>query len=166
MKDRVRETVFDLLGTSVRGATAIDLFAGTGALGFEALSRGASRAVFVERHFPTADAIRRSARELGVVDRCEVRSGDVLLWTRRLPPLPADAPWIVFVSPPWAMFAGGHERRDDLLALIDAMRLAAPPASTLVVEADTPFDAADLPNPEGWDSRSIPPAVLHLLRTP
>ncbi len=166
MKDRVRETVFDLLGTSVRGATAIDLFAGTGALGFEALSRGASRAVFVERHFPTADAIRRSARELGVVDRCEVRSGDVLLWSRRLPPLPADAPWIVFVSPPWAMFAAGHERRGDLLALIDAMRRAAPPASTLVVEADTPFEAADLPESGGWDSRPIPPAVLHLLRTP
>ena len=46
MKDRVRETLFDLIGDRVRGAIAIDLFAGTGALGFEAISRGAARAIF------------------------------------------------------------------------------------------------------------------------
>ena len=68
MKDRVRESLFDLLGPRVRGAVAIDLFAGTGALGFESISRGAARAVFVERHFPTADAIRRSARSVVVVE--------------------------------------------------------------------------------------------------
>ncbi|NCA12224.1 SAM-dependent methyltransferase, partial [bacterium] len=108
MKDRVRETLFDLLGTRVKGAIALDLFAGSGALGFEALSRGASRAEFVERHFPTADALRRSARSLGVEGRASVRAGDVLLWAKRLPtapaPLPTDAPWIVFISPPWEFF--------------------------------------------------------------
>ena len=59
MKDRVRETLFDLLGQRIKQAVVIDLFAGTGALGFEALSRGAARAVFVERHFTTADVLRR-----------------------------------------------------------------------------------------------------------
>src|SRR5438105_2010542 len=54
MKDRVREAVFNLLGPSVTGSHAIDLFAGTGALGLEALSRGAARATFIERHFPTS----------------------------------------------------------------------------------------------------------------
>ena len=162
MKDRVRESLFDLLGTDVRGAIALDLFAGTGALGFEALSRGAARAIFGERHFPTADALRRSARGLGVEDRVAVRSGDVLLWARRLPDLPRDLPWIVFISPPWEFFAAGHERRPELLALIAAMRAAAPPGSRIVVEADTSFAAADLPDPAAWEARPIPPACLHL----
>jgi len=163
MKDRVREALFDLLGVTVRGGLALDLFAGTGALGFEALSRGATRAVFVERHFPTADTLRKSAGELGVADRCDVRSGDVLLWARRMPDLPTSARWVAFVSPPWAFFAADHERRAELLALIDALRGAAPPGSTIVVEADTAFDAAALPDASAWTTRSIPPAVLHFL---
>ena len=162
MKDRVRETLFDLLGKSLRGCMALDLFAGTGALGFEALSRGAERAVFVERHFPTADALRRSARDLGVTDRCDVRSGDVLLWGKRMPELPNTAPWIVFVSPPWSFFA---ERTADLLALIGAVRNAAPAGSTFVVESDTSFSAELLPDAAAWLIRAMPPAVLHLLRT-
>ncbi|MBM4012762.1 MAG: 16S rRNA (guanine(966)-N(2))-methyltransferase RsmD [Planctomycetes bacterium] len=164
MKDRVRETLFDLLGTSVRGAVALDLFAGTGALGFEALSRGADRAIFAERHFPTAELLRQTARSLGVEDRCEIRPGDVLLWPKRMPDLPAAAPWLVFVSPPWAMFAEGHERHRDLLALVAAIQRAAPAGSTLVVEADTAFDPAHLPDAAGWESRAVPPAVLHILR--
>jgi 16S rRNA (guanine966-N2)-methyltransferase len=161
MKDRVRESLFDLLGTDVRGAVALDLFAGTGALGFEALSRGAARAIFVERHFPTAGALRRSARGLGVEDRVEVRSGDVLLWARRLPDLPCDLPWIVFISPPWEFFAAGHERRPELLAFIAALRGAAPPGSRIVVEADMSFAAADLPDAAAWEARPIPPACLY-----
>ena len=164
MKDRVRETLFDLLGTRVKGAIALDLFAGSGALGFEALSRGAGRAVFVERHFPTADALGRSARALGVESRVSVRSGDVLLWAKKLPtaptPLPTDAPWIVFISPPWEFF---QTRPAAVMALVAALERAAPPASTFVVEADTAFDAALLPDAGAWDVRPIPPAVLYLL---
>lgn len=158
MKDRVRETLFDLLGTRVRGATALDLFAGTGALGFEALSRGAARAIFAERHFPTADLLRQSARELGLVERCEVRPGDVLLWPKRMPDLPGDAPWLAFVSPPWSMFA---ERTAELMALVAAVVAAAPAGSTVVVESDAGFDPAALPGPLAWETRPIPPAVLH-----
>ena len=158
MKDRVRETLFDLLGPAVRGTVAIDLFAGSGALGFEAVSRGAARAVMVERHFPTAEALGRSARALGVAERVEVRPGDALVWARRLPDLPA-IPWLVFVSPPWAMF---HERGPDLVALVESLVRAAPADSTFVVEGDGSFDPRSLPDPESWRSRAIPPAVLHL----
>lgn len=161
MKDRVRETLFDLLGTRVKGAIALDLFAGSGAIGFEALSRGASRAVFVERHFPTADALRRSAKALGVAERASVRSGDVLLWAKKLPmapaPLPVDAPWIVFISPPWEFF---QSRPADVLALVTSIERAAPPGSTFAVEADTAFDTGLLPDAAAWDIRPIPPAVL------
>jgi 16S rRNA (guanine966-N2)-methyltransferase len=166
MKDRVRESLFDLIGTDVRGALALDLFAGTGALGFEAVSRGAAKAVFVERHFPTADIIRRSATELGVADRCEVKAGDVLLWPRRMPDLPRDLPWIAFVSPPWSFFAPDHPRHADLMALIDAVDRAAPPGSVIAVEGDTSLDPALLPAADGWDIRPVPPAVLYLRSHP
>ena len=162
----MRETLFNLLGPAVTGATVIDLFAGTGALGFEALSRGATKAIFVERHFPTGDAIRRSARDLGVVDRVDVRGGDVLIWVRRLPELDRSAPWLVFVSPPWRFFAGDAPERGPLLGLVAALCSASPAGSTIVVESDGEFDAAALPDPDAWTRREIPPAVLHLWRAP
>jgi len=159
MKDRVRETLFDLLGPAVRGALAIDLFAGSGALGFEAVSRGAAGAILVERHFPTAAALERTARALGVADRVEVRPGDALVWAKRLPDLPPAAAWVVFVSPPWALF---HDRGGDVTALVAAMVRAAPPESSFIVEADESFDPAGLPDPAAWRTRPIAPAVLHL----
>jgi 16S rRNA (guanine966-N2)-methyltransferase len=69
---RVKEALFSILGDSIVGARVLDLFAGTGAIGFEALSRGASEATFVELHAPTAQAIRTSAAELGVERRAHV----------------------------------------------------------------------------------------------
>ena len=88
MKDRVREAVFNLLGKAVRGKHAIDLFAGTGALGLEALSRGATGATFIEQHHPTAKAIRQSAADLGVEATTEIVVANTFLWFRRRPKLP------------------------------------------------------------------------------
>lgn len=157
MKERVREALFNLLGFTVEGAIVLDLFAGTGALGFEAVSRGAAAAWFGERHFPTADALRRSAKALDVEDRVTIRPGDVLLWARRMPPIPKTAPWIAFVSPPWEMFTS---HTADLLALVSAVIAAAPPRSQIVVEAEMSFDPALLPDPGAWTPRPIPPALL------
>jgi len=165
MKDRVREMTFDLLGTAVRGATVVDLFAGTGALGFEALSRGAQRAIFAERHFPTADCLRRSSRELGLVDRVDVIPGDVLLWSRRMPPLSTENPWIIFVSPPWEFF---HTRLAEINSLLQALAEIAPGKSRLVVESDDQLEVERLPvrfgfheTEESWDTRAVSPATLH-----
>jgi 16S rRNA (guanine(966)-N(2))-methyltransferase RsmD len=160
MKDRVREAVFNLIGPSVRGACAIDLFAGTGALGLEALSRGAASALFVERHFPTTNVIRQNVESLGVADRATILSANVLLWSRRMPVLP-DGPWLVFCSPPWDMFV---EQTDELLGLLEALIDRAPPGSQFVVEADDRFDFAQLPRADDWDVRAYPPAVVGILR--
>ncbi len=64
--DRLRETLFDVLGPGVAGSRFLDLFAGTGAIGIEALSRGAAEVVFVENHPPAAALIRRNLASLGV----------------------------------------------------------------------------------------------------
>jgi 16S rRNA (guanine966-N2)-methyltransferase len=165
MKDRVREAVFNLLG-DVSGNVAIDLFAGMGALGLEALSRGASRAIFLERHFPTADLLRRSAAALGVADACEIVPADTLVWFRKIAAMCAPAqghddgprrPWLVFCSPPFDLYI---DRADDMLALLFELSNAAPPESRLVVEADERFDFARLPHVLVWDLRTYPPAHI------
>lgn len=66
--DRVREAVFSVLGPAVAGSRALDLFAGSGALGFEALSRNAVEVVFVERHLKTARALEKTAGSLNLAD--------------------------------------------------------------------------------------------------
>ncbi len=162
MKDRVREAVFNLVGPAVRGLHAIDLFAGTGALGLEALSRGAATATFVERHFPTADIIRQNVAELGVADRSTILPANVLLWSRRMPELPSG-PWLVFYSPPWDLFVN---ELDAMLALVTTLIDRAPPGSQFVVEADERFDFRLLPRPEEWQIRPYPPAVVGILRLP
>jgi 16S rRNA (guanine966-N2)-methyltransferase len=63
--DRLRETLFNILGPLVEGATFLDLYAGTGAVGIEALSRGAREAIFIEQHAPAAALIRRNLDSLG-----------------------------------------------------------------------------------------------------
>src|SRR5665213_2592785 len=68
---RVKEALFSILGSRVDDARVLDLFAGSGALGFESLSRGAAYVTFVEKHRPTADALRAAARELGVAAPAE-----------------------------------------------------------------------------------------------
>jgi 16S rRNA (guanine(966)-N(2))-methyltransferase RsmD len=162
MKDRVRESLFNLIGPAARGKHAMDLFGGTGALGLEALSRGATAATFLERHFPTAKVLRANIAALGVEDRCDVLDADTFVWLQRYPELPT-IPWLVFVSPPYEFYV---TRRDDMLRLIAAVREAAPAESIVAVESDARFDFADLVEPEQWDIRRYPPAVIGLYRKP
>lgn len=84
MKDRVREAVFNLLADDVRGKLAIDLFAGTGVLALESISRGSHQAICIEQHFPSAELIRQSSRMLGVLEIVDVVSSNVFIWVRRL----------------------------------------------------------------------------------
>jgi 16S rRNA (guanine966-N2)-methyltransferase len=83
MKHRVREAIFNLISTESAGRHVIDLFAGTGALGLEALSRGAASATFIEKHVPSARIVAENVAELGVADRATVRVTSALLWSKR-----------------------------------------------------------------------------------
>jgi len=159
MKDRVREAVFNLVET--KRQYAIDLFAGTGALGLEAISRGAKGALFIERHFPTVKLIEQNARQLGIEDRCRVSAGSSLVWIRR-PDAPTDVPWLIFCSPPYDFYVS---RISEMIDLIERVIAAAPSQSTLVVESDERFDLALLPQAAAWETRVYPPAVISILRT-
>jgi 16S rRNA (guanine966-N2)-methyltransferase len=96
---RVKEALFSILGSHVHDARVLDLFAGTGALGFEALSRGAAYVTFVEADRPTAAALSRTAREFAVDDRCEVVAAPAERVAMRL----RERYDLVFADPPYAM---------------------------------------------------------------
>jgi 16S rRNA (guanine(966)-N(2))-methyltransferase RsmD len=166
MKDRVREALFNLLGPSVQGSHALDLFAGTGALGIEALSRGANRATFFEKHFPTAELLGKSLAELGLLEQGEVIAGDTFLQVRRMrrdgPCFAVVEPWAIFCSPPYDFYV---DRRDEVLKLLDDLLAQAPLRSVVIVEADRRFDFTQLPHPDEWRVRDYNPAVVGIYRT-
>jgi len=157
MKDRVREVVFNLLGPRIRDKYAVDLFAGTGALGLEAISRGAIGGMFVEQHFPTSRVIEDNIRTLGMEDQTHVLAADTFIWMRRHEGLPLSTPWAVFCSPPYAFYI---DRREEMLRLIAEVVAAAPPDSLIVVETDARFDWQLLDEPDAWSLRRFPPAVV------
>lgn len=155
MKDRVREAVFNLIGPAVKGRRVVDLFAGTGAMSFEAVSRGATSAVLVERKFPNVRLIKENAAGLGIDERLDVRAGDTFLVYHDLPL--GDAPWLVFCCPPYDFYVS---RIEEVSRLVQWFCDAAPPSSLIVVEADQRFDTSQLPDEDAWDIRQYPPAVV------
>jgi 16S rRNA (guanine(966)-N(2))-methyltransferase RsmD len=102
--DKVREAIFDILAGWMTDGPALDLFAGSGALGIEALSRGASKAVFVERRRPACEVIRRNLGHTGFTDRARILCTPV----ERALPLLDGSFGLVLLDPPYAV-AGLHD---------------------------------------------------------
>jgi 16S rRNA (guanine966-N2)-methyltransferase len=99
--DRLRETLFDILGDTVRDAVFLDLFAGTGAIGIEAISRGARRAVFVEKHVPAVHLIRDNLKSLDITKQAEIVLMDATHALGKLESQHTRADFI-FLDPPYA----------------------------------------------------------------
>lgn len=136
--DRVRETLFNWLAPVVEGSRVLDCFAGSGALGLEAASRGAASVVLIERSAPVAEILRANVAALSA-DQVEVHRADALQWLARTRSAPVD---LCFLDPPFAagLLAGTLER------LIDGGWLAAD--ALIYIETD---DAAGRPElPAGW----------------
>lgn len=96
---RVKEALFSILGSRLDAARVLDLFAGSGALGFESLSRGAAHVTFVEKDRPTAELLRVAARELGVAERVDVIAAPAERAALAL----AGRYDVVFADPPYAL---------------------------------------------------------------
>jgi 16S rRNA (guanine966-N2)-methyltransferase len=109
--DKVRQAVFNSLHSMgvLEGAVVADLFAGSGALGIEALSRGAERCVFVERDRAALQALRANIESLDIDDRCQVVATDVMAWVPAMRHVD-----IAFIDPPYTFDAW-----PALLALLD-----------------------------------------------
>jgi 16S rRNA (guanine(966)-N(2))-methyltransferase RsmD len=101
LADRVKQTLFAILEPDLPGAAVLDLFAGSGAAGIEALSRGAARAVFVDRDAAAVRTIRANLERTGLADRADVRPGDALSYLRA--DAAAAGPFdLAIVDPPYA----------------------------------------------------------------
>lgn len=147
--DMVRESVFNLLGAEVEGAVALDLFAGTGALGLEALSRGASRAIFVEIDRELVSLIRRNIATLRYEDRCASHCADVYRFIRMHQPDP-DRPTIVFIDPPYREYANYPNR---VRGLLEFFWEQLPAGSAVVMETGGDQTEKALCDPWEWDIR-------------
>jgi 16S rRNA (guanine966-N2)-methyltransferase len=104
--DRAREGLFSSLGARVAGSVVLDLYAGTGALGIEALSRGATEAVFVDSARACAKAVRDNLERASFAERATVITGNVLAYLQKPAGTAAD---IVFADPPYDHDAGTIE---------------------------------------------------------
>ena len=138
--DRVRETLFNWLGSEVEGMRCLDLFAGTGALGFEAASRGACTVVLVERDRGVAATLQRAARALGA-DNVEIVCADALGWT----PATGERFDIVFLDPPYTGPAP-----ETALARFDRLDALSP---CCLAYLETDRDPTDIELPPGWQFR-------------
>jgi 16S rRNA (guanine966-N2)-methyltransferase len=150
MKDNIRENLFNILGKSVKGAICFDLFAGTGAMAFESLSRGAVSAVLVEQNRQAVKFINKTADTLDLESRLRLVTGDTFrLAANLLEPPQDDTPWIVFLCPPYILW---EESLESLNRIIQLTLDNAPPGSVLIAETEKKFDATKLP-PGEWDFR-------------
>ncbi len=125
---RLRVSLFEILRPRLQGATVVDLFAGTGSLGLEALSRGAERALFLETDPRCLEVIQRNLERLRMADRGEARRADAFREAERLEPAR-----IAFVDPPYAFYA---ERAAEMRQLVETLlsRVVTDPEGRVVVE--------------------------------
>jgi 16S rRNA (guanine966-N2)-methyltransferase len=145
---RVREALFSILGDAVPGRPFFDVFAGTGVIGIEAISRGATASTFVERDFRLVDELERHLRAFKVGDAARLVRADVYRWAERWQP-PAEAV-NVFLSPP---FPDLTKRSDEMLRLVEGLQLRLPAGSVLVLQAEEAELLGRLPGKEKWDDR-------------
>lgn len=146
----VREALFSILGNAVPGRVFYDVFAGTGVVGLEAVSRGATSARLIEKDPKQAADIQKYADQFGIADKVQVLRADVYRWAERWVP-PGKEPVNLFISPP---FPDLTQKADDFLALVRTLLDKAPDDSVLTIQAEDGFPAARLPEYEEWDVRT------------
>jgi 16S rRNA (guanine(966)-N(2))-methyltransferase RsmD len=119
LADRVKQTLFAILEPALPGARFLDLFAGSGAAGIEALSRGATHATFVERDPGAVRVIRANLARTNLADRATVTRADALAWLHERARSQDAPPTIVLVDPPYdepATLSAALELLEPLLA--------------------------------------------------
>lgn len=145
----VREAFFSILGNAIPGRPFVDLFAGTGVIGLEAISRGASHTLFIERDVRLAATVEDYMDRFGVTGRGQVLRSDAYRWAERWV-LPTDEPVNVYVSPP---FPDLKSRPDEFAGMVAQLQERLPPESIIVVQSELPFTEDGLPRPDTWERR-------------
>ena len=151
----VREALFSILGNAVPDRPFFDVFAGTGVIGLEALSRGASSTDFVERDFRLGQEIERHLKAFDCAEEGRVRRADAYRWADYWS-APAE-PVNVFLSPP---FPDLQRRPEDLVNLVATLQRKLHPGSVLVLQSERHSALDELPQREQWEERRYGRNVL------
>lgn len=145
--DRIKETLFNMLQYQIAGCRFLDLFSGSGGIGIEALSRGASEAVFVERNPRAVSCIKENLKTTRLEDRAMVMSMDVLSALKRLEDRSSPFDFI-FMDPPY-----NHQHERMVLEYLTGSKLA-DGDTTVIVEASKET-AVDWIQPMGWQIEKV-----------
>ena len=145
----VREALFSILGNAVPDRVFYDVFAGTGVVGLEAVSRGATSARLIEKDGRQAADIQKYADQFGIRGKVQVLKADAYRWAERW--MPPKDPVNLFLSPP---FPDLTDKFDEFLALVKLLWEKAPNESVLTVQAEDGFPIERLPDFGAWDVRS------------
>jgi 16S rRNA (guanine(966)-N(2))-methyltransferase RsmD len=140
--DKLRETLFNVIAPRIQGARVLDGFAGTGALGIEALSRGAAHVTFLDDDRRAIALVGKNVRRCGVADRCVIIRGRLVEVSRRLQTVPFD---LILLDPPYAetdlvapvKAAAEVLAQDGLVALEHARRCEAPESAGTLARTRT-----------------------------
>ena len=144
----VREALFSILGNAVPDRLFVDVFAGTGIIGLEALSRGAGSAYFIERDVRLANSIEQHLKRFELKDRARLYRTDVYRWIAAWQP-PTE-PVNVFLSPP---FADLHERTDVLLEALKQLQEKVAPDSVIVLQSERGAPVEEHSDIQDWELR-------------
>lgn len=158
--DRVKQSLFDILAPGLPDARVYDCFAGTGSMGLECLSRGASHVTFFEADRSALDRLKRNIAAVGAADRSTVVGTDLFRWFDGAAS-PAHQADVVFLDPPYRFL---RDRPDDLRNLaLTLARVHLAPDGTVVFRHDAK-DMLELPPLEAADRREYGGMVLEFLR--
>lgn len=155
--DKVREALFSILGNAVPGRVFVDIFAGTGVMGMEALSRGASQALFIERDPRLAGDIEAHLQRFKVDRLGRVYRTDAYRWASHWTP-PAQ-PVNVFVSPP---FVDLQERSEEMVGMLADLQGKLADDSVLVLQSERNAGVEAQPIFKDWEKRAYGRNVLFL----
>jgi len=143
--DMIRQAVFNLLGATIKGTTFYDVFAGTGIVGIEALSRGARRAIFVELDGQYVKLLRRNLELARFGAEASVRAGDAFVWGKHF--APEEGANIVFLGPPYPLVT---EQKKRIFKLISQITANLDDDDWLIVQIPSTMKNEELPDFEHW----------------
>lgn len=152
MGDRIRSSLFNKLATELADATVLDAFAGSGALGLEALSRGAKHATFIEKDRIAQKVIAKNIEQLGVQDRAKLIKSSISAWLETSGEQEFD---IVFADPPY---------HDLQLGVVEKLTRILKPGSLMIVSLPSNAKAPEYPELLQTDTRSYGDATLTFYR--
>lgn len=146
---RVRESFFSILGNAIPGRPFIDVFAGTGVIGLEAISRGATLSTFLEKDPKSAADILKYLRDFDVFDKGLVLRTDVYRWAERWVASPGR-PVNLFISPPFTDFT---DKMPAFVKLIELLWSKMPDESVLTIQGENEFPIDQIPEVDQYDYR-------------